>query len=168
MSYESYDPNLPFCCIECARLYTIAYYQQPLESSYNDNLSEELGDNTNVKPMAPISVKGLRAGSSKTSKSVSRSPRHTIPETKHLNVCDPFTAGTLVPAQSPRNPKNSAEREPENGIEYDPLTSSVPTQDRSPSNHAHNRRNTRETGVSSSVSKPRKHNDDLPPLTIPT
>ena len=168
----SYDPNLPFCCIECARLYTIAYYQQPLELSHNDNLSEEFEDNTNVEPIAPISVKGLGAGSSKTSKSVSRGPRYTIPETKHLNVSqnnrDSFTTGTLVLAQLPRNPKNSAEREPENGIEYDPLTSSFPAQDRSPSNRAHNRRNTRETGVSSSVSKPRKHNDDLPPLTIPT
>ena len=167
----SYDPNLPFCCIECAQLYTITYYQQSLEAfllSHNDNLSEEPEDNTYVDPIAPVSVKG--PGSSNTSKSVQlrRGPRHTIPETKHTNVSqnnrDPFTTGTLVPAQSPRNPKNSAEREPENGIEYDPLTSSVPAQDRSPSSRAHNRRNTRETGISNSVSKPRKHNDDLPPI----
>ena len=140
----SYDPNLPFCCIECAQLYTVAYYQQSLETfllSHKDSL------NVNVDPIGPV------AGSSKTV-----GPRHAIPETKRLNVSrnnrDDPSITTSVPARSPRNPRKSDEHE------YNPLTSSVPTQGQSQSNRA---RNTRE---SNSASKPRKHNDDLPPIPI--
>jgi hypothetical protein len=162
----SYDPNLPFCCIECAQLYTITYYQQSLETyllSQNSLSEEKLENNTNVDPVAPIS-KGPHAGSSK---SVGKGPRH-IPETKRLNVSrnnyDDPSITTSVPTLSPRNPRKSGQREPENGIEYNPLTSSVPAQDRSPSNRTHNRQNSRKTGVSNITSKPRKHNDDLPPI----
>ena len=164
----SYDPNLPFCCMECAQLYTITYYQQSLETfllSHNYKPCEELENNTNVDLIAPISVKGPGA-----SKSVSIGPRYTIPETKRLNVSrsnydDPSVA-TSVPTRSPRNPRKSSEREPENGIEYNPLTSFVPAQDQSLSNRAHNRQNRRETGFSISASKPRQRNDALP--QIPT
>ena len=158
----SYDSTLPSCCIECAQAYTIAHYQQPLEAyliSQNDSLNEE----PKVDRMAPTSIKGP------SSKSVSKDPRH-VPETKRLNVSrnnhdDPSV--TSVPSRSPRNPRKSGEREPVNGIEYNPLTSSVPAQNRSPSNRAHNRQqsqNSRETGLSKSASKPRKHNGDLPPI----
>jgi hypothetical protein len=163
----SYDPNLPFCCIECAQLYTITYYQQSLETfllSHNINPSEELGNNTKVDPIA---IKGPGAGSSE-SKSVSRGPQYTIPETKRLSVSrnnrDDPSITTSVPTRSPRNPRKSGEREPENGFEYNPLTSFVPAQDPSPSNPAHNRQNRRETGVYNTTSKPRKHNDELPPI----
>ena len=167
----SYDSNLPSCCIECAQLYTNTYYQQSLEAyllSHNDNLSEELDSKFEQNnTTAPISIKGPGAGSSK---SVSRlgGPRHSITETKPLNVSrnnhnDPSII-TSVPTRSPRNPRKSGERKPENGIEYNPLTSSLPAQDRSPSNRAHNRRNPRDIGISNSTSKPRKHNDDLPPI----
>ena len=171
----SYDPNLPFCCIECAQLYTITYYQQSLETfllqSHNDNLSEELEleqNNTNVDPIAPIPVNSPVAGSSKTSKSVTRGPRHTIPETMRLNVSrnnrDDPSITTSVSTRSPRNPRKSGEREPKNVIEYNLLTSdsSVPAQDRSPSNRGHNRENPRETGAANKP-RTRKH-DDLPPI----
>lgn len=153
----SYDPNLPFCCVECAQLYTITYYQQSLETfllSHNNKPSEELENDTNVDLIAPAS------------KSVSIGPRYTIPKTKRLNVSgnnhgDPSIT-TSVPTRSPRNPRKSSEREPENGIEYNPLTSLVPAQDQSLSNPAHNRPNRRDI----SASKPRQRNDTLP--QIPT
>ena len=171
-----YDPNLPACCNECAQLYTITYYQQSLEAfllSHNDNDnptsdSEKLETKVDRIP-APIFVKGPGAGSSK---SFIRSPRH-IPETKPLNISrnklnDPSIITTSVPTRARRNPRKSSERErePETGNEYNPLTSSLAAQDhRSPANRAHNRQNSRETGVTNySASKSRRHNDDLPPI----
>ena len=150
----SYDPNLPFCCIECAQLYTVTYYQQSLETFLLSHSG--FGQiNTNVDPIAPISVKGPDAGSSKP---VSR-PRHTtlVPETNiSRNSRDDPSISTT---RSPRNPRKSGE--PQNGIEYNPSTSSLPAQDPLPSN----RQNRRETGVSNSANKPRKpNNDDLPPI----
>jgi hypothetical protein len=167
----SYDPNLPFCCIECAQLYTTTYYQQSLETfllSHNSNLCEELEPNVDSDPIAPNSAKGPDAGSSKTFKSVSRlrGPRHTTPETKRLNISrnnrdDP---SITTPTRSPRNARKSGERhgEPKNKFEYNQLTSSVPPQN--PSNRAQNRQNRREAGVSNSGTNPRKPNDDLPPI----
>jgi hypothetical protein len=171
----SYDSTLPSCCVECAQAYTMAHHQQTLETylisqHLNDSLGGELElkRNNNVDRIAPISIKGQGAGSSK---SVS-SPRDVkrIPETKPLNVSrnkhnDPSI--NSVPSRSPRNRIKSGEREPENGFEYKPFTSSVPAQDRSPSNRAHDHQqsqNPRETGLSNSASKPRKHNDALPPI----
>ena len=158
----SYDSALPSCCIECAQAYTIAHYQQSLETyllSQNDSLSEELEleRNNNVNRIAPISIKGP------SSKSASRGPRH-VPETrtKRLNVSRNGHDDPSVPTRSPKNPRKSGDREPENGIEYSPLTSA---QDRSPSNRAHNRQQSqKETELSKTASKPWKHNDDLPPI----
>ena len=170
----SYDPNLPACCDECAQLYTTTYYQQSLETflqSHNNNLNdpEELErNNTKVDRIAPIPVKGPGTGSSKP---ITRGPRHSIPETKPLNISrnkhnDPSIISTSVPTRSRRNPRKPGEHEhePEIGIEYNPITSSVPlaltAQHRGPSNRTHNRQNSRETGAN----KPRKYNDDLPPI----
>ena len=157
----SYDSTLPSCCIECAQAYTIAHYQQSLETyliSQNDSLSEEpeLEQNNNVDRIAPISIKGP------SSKSASRGPRH-VPETrtKRLNVSRNGHDDPSVPTRSPKNPRKFGDREPENGIEYNPLTSA---HHRSPSNRAQNRQQSQETELSKTASKPRKHNDDLPPI----
>ena len=157
----SYDSTLPSCCIECAQTYTIAHYQQPLETyliSQNDRFGEELELERNNNVVAPISIKGP------SSKSVSRGPRH-VTETKRLNVSRSNHDDPSVPTRSPRNPRKSGDRQAANRVEYNPLTPSVPAQDQSPSNRAHNRQqqsqNLRETGL---ASKPRKHNDDLPPI----
>ena len=152
---------LPSCCVECAHAYTIAHFQQPLETYLfqNDNPSEELEPNNDVSRIAPISTKDAD------------SSRLYLPDIKPLNISrnthnNPSI--TSVPTR-PRNPRktqlpySSDEHEPENRIEYNPLTSSVPTPGR-PSTRRSQSRNRRETGLSTSVNKHRKHNEDLPPL----
>ena len=155
----SHDPNLPFCCTECAQLYTLTYYRQSLEtfllSQNHDSLGEEkLENNTDVYPITPTYV---NTGSSK---SVSRGPRH-IPESERLNVSRNNHDDPSVPTRSPtrRNPRKFSELE--NGIG---LTSSVPAQDPSSSSRAHNRQNLRQSGISNTASKFWECNDDIPPI----
>ena len=144
MSYHDHDdPSLPSCCIECAQLYTMTYHQQSLETfllSQNDSHLNPGRNNTNIDRISPD------AGSSK---SVSRG---------NLNDNDDPSI-TSVPTRSPRNSRKSGERhgELDIGIEYNP---SVPAQKRLPSKRggADSRQKTTTTN------KPRKYNDDLPPL----
>ena len=158
MSFDSVRAStLPYRCVE-AQAYT---------TTQNDSEKLEHGWNNDVDRIIPISK---AAGSSQWA---GRDPLH-LAETKPLNVSrkihdDPPI--TSVPTR-PRNPTktqlsySSGEPEPENSIEYNPLTTSSVTtsQDGNTLTRAHNRPQSQKPRETGRVSRPRKHNEDLPPL----
>ena len=169
---EIWEDTMPCCSTENDhQASTTTHLQQPPETylSQDDSHSEPHHErNSNDGRIGPISSM-KDAGSSK---SAGIDPRH-LPETKPLNISrKPRDDGPSIttPFRNPRKTQDSSGK-PESRIEYNPLiitmTSSDPTQDRSPSNRSRNRprsQKPRETGLSNSVSRPRKGSKDVPSI----